>query len=222
VQAIFDDRAVLPTDQFRAERLSMWLPKAAESLVFDPAQWEALCDPKSKPVTDLALGVDADPNREAATVCLAGRRGDGRLHVEWYTSGPGVAWLPKWVDERLNAAKVRAVVVDERGTLADLDWAAEKLRPTLVGHRDVANAAGLLWNAVTDGTVAHRGQVELSKAVLCAKQRPMLGGQAFGWDRKAPGSSVLLAVSLALWGVDCERPARPRRGSSQRRLVVLS
>lgn len=36
----------------------------------------------------------------------------------------------------------------------------------------------------------------------------MLGRQAFGWDRKAAGSSVLLAVSLGLWGVHCERPPR--------------
>lgn len=79
----------------------------------------------------------------------------------------------------------------------------------------------MFWDAVTDGMLAHRGQVELSRGVLSAKQRPMLGGQAFGWDRKTPGSSVLVAVSLALWGVDCERPARPRRGSGSRRVVVL-
>nr|WP_207383926.1 hypothetical protein [Mycolicibacterium komanii] len=83
----------------------------------------------------------------------------------------------------------------------------------------MANAAGLFWDAVTEGT-AHRGQVELSKAVLSAKQRPMLGGQAFGWDRKAPGFSVLIAASLALWGVDCERPARPRRSGAGRQAIV--
>ncbi|OBF52536.1 hypothetical protein [Mycolicibacterium monacense] len=220
VQAILDDRAVLPTDQFRAERLSMWLPKAADSMVFDPAQWEALTDPASVPVRDLAIGVDAVPSRDAATVCLAGRRADGRLHVEWYTSGPGVTWLPDWVAAHLNQ-RVRAVVVDERGATAELDWPAARVRPTLVGHRDVAVAAGLLWDAVTDAALRHRGQVELSRAVLSARQRPMLGGQAFGWDRKAPGSSVLVAVSLALWGVDCQRPARPRRGSGERVGIAL-
>jgi hypothetical protein len=220
MQAILDDRAVLPTDQFRAERLSMWLPKAAESMVFDPVQWEALTDPVSVPEADLAIGVDANPSRDDATVCVAGRRADGRLHVEWYTTGPGVTWLPEWVAAHLNA-HVRAVVVDERGALAELDWKGAKIRPTLVGHRDVAVAAGLLWDAVTEGTLAHRGQVELTKAVLSAKQRPMLGGQAFGWDRKAPGSSVLVAVSLAVWGVECDRPARPRRSGEPRRAIIL-
>ncbi len=215
LQAIVDDRAVLPTDQFRAERLSMWIPKSADSMVFDAGQWEKLTDPESVPVRDLAIGVDAAPSRDTATVCVAGRRGDDRLHVEWYTTAPGVTWLPKWLDAHMTP-HVRAVVVDERGALAELDWAGAKIRPTMTAHRDVAVAAGLFWDAVTDGTLAHRGQVELTRGVLSAKQRPMLGGQSFGWDRKAPGSSALVAVSLALWGVDCDRPARPRRGSGQR------
>jgi hypothetical protein len=193
----------------------MWIPRGVESLVFDALQWEALTNPDSVPISALSLGVDANPSRDAATVCLAGRRRDGRLHIEWYTTQPGVTWLPKWVNTAITGSRVRAVVVDERGALVDLDWRAEKIRPTLIGHRDVANAAGLLWDAVSGGTVAHRGQVELSRAVLSAKQRPMLNGQAFGWDRKAPGSSVLVAASLALWGVDCERPARPRRSGER-------
>lgn len=112
-------------------------------------------------------------------------------------------------------------MLDERGALAELDWQAARLRPTTTGHRDVAVAAGLFWDGVADGKLMHRGQVELTRGVLAARQRPMLGGQAFGWDRKAPGSSVLVAASLALWGVDCDRPARPRRGSGQRVGVAL-
>jgi phage terminase large subunit-like protein len=210
MQAILDDRAVLPPDQFRAERLSMWLPKAAGAIVFDAETWESLKDVESAPLKDLSIGVDANPSRDAATVCLAGVRADGRLHVEWYTSESGVTWLPQWVNANLTPA-VRAVVVDERGVLAELDWQSVMVRPTKTGHRDVAVAGGLFWDAVTEGTLRHRGQVELTRGVLSAKQRPMLGGQAFGWDRKAPGSSVLIAASLALWGVTCERPERPRR-----------
>lgn len=137
LQAIIDDRAVLPPDTFRAERLSMWVPQAAGGQVFDPAGWEALTDPESVPVVDLAIGVDASPARDTATVCLAGRRADGRLHVEWYLTGPGVTWLPGWVATHLGP-RVRAVVVDERGAPAELDWASARVRPTTIGHRDVA------------------------------------------------------------------------------------
>jgi len=97
------------------------------------------------------------------------------------------------------------------------------VRPTLVGHREVAIAAGQFVDAVADAALAHRGQVEMSRGVLSARQRPMLGGQAFGWDRKAPGSSVLVATSLALWGVTCTRPARPYgRRTGAREAVILS
>ncbi|MGQ9407987.1 hypothetical protein [Mycolicibacterium gilvum] len=222
IQAIIDDRAVLPPDTFRAERLSMWVPRGAGDRVFDPAVWEMLTERGSVPATDVAIGVDAGPSRDTATVCVAGRRADGRLHVEWYTTAPGVTWLPGWVAAH-GGARVRAVVVDERGALAELDWAGARVRPTLVGHRDVAIAAGLFVDGVADGAMAHRGQVELSRGVLSAKQRPMMGGQAFGWDRKAPGSSALIAASLALWGVSCVRPARPfgsRSGS--REAIILS
>jgi hypothetical protein len=63
----------------------------------------------------------------------------------------------------------------------------------------------------------------LSRGVLGAKQRPLFGGQAFGWDRKAPGSSALIAASLALRGVHAEKPQRPRRRppGEVRRVVIL-
>lgn len=131
-----------------------------------------------------------------------------------------MTWLPDWVASHLGRS-VRAVVVDERGALADLDWAAAKIRPTFIGTRDVANAAGLFWDAAADAQLVHRGQLELTRAVLSAKQRPMLGGQALGWDRRAPRSSVLVAVSLALWGVGCVRPARPRLTTTRREAIIL-
>ena len=215
LQAIEDDFAVLPPDSFRAERLSMWAPRsAAEASLFDLEEWEALTDEDSDPFTDISIGMDVPPSRDAATVCVAGRRKDGRLHVEWYETSEGVSWLPAWVDKRL-VTSVRAVVVDERSPLVELDWKAAKVRPTLADSRDVGLGAGLFYDAVTEGTLRHRGQLELTKAVLSARQRPI--GQAFGWDRKAPGSSVLIAASLALWGVvGCERPARPRRSGEGR------
>ncbi|WP_200829293.1 hypothetical protein [Dermacoccus sp. SAI-028] len=208
VQAIIDDRAVLPVDQFRAERLSMWLPTGGAG-AFDAQEWDALCDPASSAVKALSIGVDAPPSRESATVCVAGLRADGALHVEWYETQEGVTWLPAWLAPRLGP-KVRAVVVDARNPLAELEWRAAGIRPTLTGARDVAAAAGGLFDAVADGRVRHRGQVELTRGALGAKVRPMVGGQGFGWDRKAPGSSALIAASLALWGVEAPKPLRPR------------
>ncbi|MDQ3311469.1 MAG: hypothetical protein M3517_05085, partial [Actinomycetota bacterium] len=66
--------------------------------------------------------------------------------------------------------------------------------------------------------------VELTRGVLGASQRPMIGGFGFGWDRKAPGSSTLTAASLALWAVDAPTVQRPRRrqpGEGGRTAIVL-
>lgn len=222
LQAVRDDRAVLPVDQFRAERLSMWLPTGGAT-VFDAGEWERLLDAESVPVRDVSIGVDAPPGRESATVCVAGRRADGRLHVEWYYTADGVRWLPEWVGQRLGA-RLRAVVVDERNPLAELDWTSAGVRPTFTGVREMAAACGGLFDAVTGGTVRHSGQVELTRGILGATQRPMVGGQGFGWERKAAGSSTLIAASLAVWGVDSTTVQRPRRrkpGEGGRRAIVI-
>lgn len=224
LQAIEDDRAVLPPDVFRAERLSMWMPTVGTT-VFEHSTWDALHDPASTIATALAVGVDSPPSRETTTVCVAGRRADGLLHLEWYHSADGVTWLPGWVRERLENGKVRAVAVDSRNALAELDWRAAGVRPTMAATREVAAAAGALYDAVADKRIRHRGQVELTRAILGARTRVMSAGQGFGWDRKAPGSSTLIAASLALWAVDYDKPQRPRRPlpgePSSRRIIVL-
>ena len=143
LQAIIDDRAVLPIDQFRAERLSMWAPVGSQAAVFDGRTWDGLIDEDSMPVADVAIGLDAPPSRDEATVCVAGRRDDGLLHLEWYETRPGVSWLPEWVS-RAMGGKVRAVVIDGRNPLAELDWHAAGVRPTVAGYREVAAAAGSL------------------------------------------------------------------------------
>ncbi len=95
------------------------------------------------------------------------------------------------------------------------------MRLHLAGSRDVAVAAGGLVDAVADERLRHRGQIELSRGVLEARQRPMLGGQGFAWDRRAPGSSALIAASLALWGVELDRPQRPRPSQRGGKVLVL-
>jgi len=215
LQKVVDDRASLPIDQFRAERLSMFAPISSGAVVFDEDGWFDLKDPDSSPVKDLSIGIDAPPSRDSATVCLAGRRSDGFLHIELYETSAGVLWLPKWVAENLHP-RLRAVVVDSRNPCAELDWKEAGVRPTVVGTRDVIAAAGALFDGVADRGVRHRGQVELTRGVLGAVQRTTAAGQGFMWDRKAPGSSTLIAVSLAVWGVNSSTVLRPRRSAGGR------
>jgi hypothetical protein len=125
--------------------------------VFDADTWERLTDLNSKPITDIAVGLDAPPGRDFATVALAGRRADGLLHVEWYQTAEGVTWLPAWVAARLSKS-VRAVVVDSRSPLVELGWTDAKVRLTQAGFRDLASGCGALVDAVADGDLRHRGR----------------------------------------------------------------
>lgn len=208
LQAVTDDRAILPPDQFRAERLSMWIPAGKAETVFSAEAWESLLDGDSTPETNVAIGVDVPPSRDTATVCVAGIRADGLAHVEWYVTEPGMTWLPSWIADRITN-HLRAVVVDSKNPAADLPWRQHGVRPLLLDARGAAQAAGQMFDTVTAASVRHRGQVELSRGVLGARQRPMLSGAQWAWDRKAPGSSALIAASLALYGVTAERPKRP-------------
>ncbi|OYN89278.1 hypothetical protein [Parenemella sanctibonifatiensis] len=205
IRAVEDDRSILPLDQFRAERLSMWPPaQSSADAIITAQQWDELRDPYTVPDRGIIVGVDASPSRERATVCIAGRRKDGFVHLEWYATDEGVTWLPNWVAARLHP-KVWAVVIDERSSVASLDWAAAGVRVTTARTRDIADASGLFVDAVNDRLIRHPGQIELSRGVLEARIRPLAGG--FSWDRKAPGSSALIAATLAAWGVGVE----PRR-----------
>ena len=56
--------------------------------------------------------------------------------------------------------------MDERGALAELDWAGADSGPRSPVIVTWLVAAGLLWGAVTDGTLTHRGQVELTRGVI--------------------------------------------------------
>jgi hypothetical protein len=93
-----------------------------------PCSLLMLADPGSRIVSHLCIGIDAQPSRDTATVCVAGRRADSKPHVEWYETRDGVTWLPEWVSERLDK-DVRAVVVDERNPAAELDWQAARVGP---------------------------------------------------------------------------------------------
>jgi hypothetical protein len=108
---------------------------------------------------------------------------------------------------------------DEAALIEQIAW-LERVKSAAAAGQARA-AAALDEKRRADEAAAGVPTAKQGRGVLSAKQRPMLGGQAFGWDRKAGGSSVLVAVSLALWGVDCDKPARPRRSGAQRTAVVM-
>lgn len=212
-------------DDFAREALGIW-GASASARVVDARTWQACADPMSRPADRLALAVDVDPDRTRGSVSMAGRRADGRWHVELDEQRMSVGWLVPWVAQRVARNELRAVVVDGASPAASLvpDLEAAGVRVTSTGPRDMAQACGWFFDGCQEGSLVHIDQPQLNAALDGARRRDLAG--AWGWSRKNATADItpLVAGTLALWGARAEGVRRPRRrafGDSGRRAVVL-
>jgi hypothetical protein len=154
------------------------------------------------------LALDVTPDRSMAAIGAAGRRGDGKFHVEVVEHRPGVDWVVGWFAER--AGKYGPVVVDPAGPAGPL---VAMLRDAGIEVRTVASrwhahACSQFYDACESGQLRHIGQTALDVALAGASQRRF--GELFLWARRDLATDVcpLVAVTLALGGViDVGEPA---------------
>jgi hypothetical protein len=71
---------------------------------------------------------------------------------------------------------------------------------------EYAQACGALVDLVGDDRLRHLDQPELNAAVKGAAKRPL--GDAWAWSRKSSNVDIspLVAVTLALWGLESRAP----------------
>lgn len=196
--------------------------------VIDEVSWKNQADPASMAVERLTLSIEVPPGRRTAAVGLAGRRADGRWHIELDEERGGVDWAIPWVVERAKKNRLHAVVVDE------LSGLTEKRRDKhyLIGTdiivtlaasegRDMAIACAKLYDGIMDGSLFHTDQPQVNVALSVATKRPLQGGWA--WNRKDATSNIspMVAETLALWGAQNDNVNRPTRATSNRTAVML-
>lgn len=170
--------------------------------------WAGLLDDRSRIVDVPVLALDVTPDRSMAAIGAAGRRGDGKFHVEVVEHRPGVDWVVGWFAER--AGKYGPVVVDPAGPAGPL---VAMLRDAGIEVRTVASrwhahACSQFYDACESGQLRHIGQTALDVALAGASQRRF--GELFLWARRDLATDVcpLVAVTLALGGViDVGEPA---------------
>jgi hypothetical protein len=201
-------------DRFPIERLGVWHPRASDGpSVLDIAAWEALTDPSSRRVGDVALAVDITPNRSSACIAVYGLREDGAGHVEIIDQRPGTDWIVDRLVElvkKLNPVAVALDVAGPAGSLVvDLDKQGistpdDPEQPeygdlAIPTAREVAAACAQLADAVTQGTLHHIGQDQLTEAIRGAQTRPL--GDAWAWGRRLSSVDIspLVAATLARW-----------------------
>lgn len=186
-------------DSFGVERLGIWPADGDEGRLIGAELWDAAIDALSEPLDPVAMAVDVTPDRRFSSVAVAGFRADGLAHVEVVEHRPGVAWVVDWVRSRHATLSPSAVVIDPAGPAGSLivDLEAAGVRVTQTTPRDMAQACGNFYDAVTEGSLRHRGQPILTAAVAMADTRPL--SDAWAWSRRSKADiSPLVAATLAL------------------------
>jgi hypothetical protein len=200
-ESMFSLYEELGPELYARECLCLWDPELGSDLsVIPPAAWEACRDPKSGPVGGVSFSVDVSPDREWASIAVAGESGNGGVHVEVIERHPGTLWLAARVAE--VQAKWGGTVAISKGSPAwsletDLVEAGVELTP--VSTEEHSQACGALLDDITNSRLRHMGQPELDVAVKGAGQRNY--GDTWLWSRRTSTTDIspLVAVTLARW-----------------------
>jgi len=202
--------------------------------VIDKLAWEAAADPGSRILAGpggrqtVAFAIDADPDRSMGTIGVAGRRADGRGHIEVVERHRGTGWivealaavqpdnerragLPEWqrtIVDRMtefgSKYRICAVVVLKTAATGSLIDALVKAGLPVESPSEIeyAQACGSLYEAVKEkDSVRHLGQPSMNTAVGGGRKRESAEG---GWRWSRGGSSdpaPIVVGTLALWAL---------------------
>jgi hypothetical protein len=176
----------------------------SENRIISRADWDALADVTSTAVDPVCFAFDVAPDRSYASIGAAGRREDGKLHIEVIEHRRGTSWLPSRLVELTDSHENAGVIGDASGPAGALFPAitALDIEVQAVSAKDQAQAFGMFLDAIRDDEVRHLGTRELRAAVAGAARRSL--GDAWAWSRKSSAVDIcpLVATTLALWGSD--------------------
>lgn len=209
---LVDEHAALEEADFAREHLGIG-GGGARAVVVDMGVWGLLADKTPPPLSDVVFAVDVTPDRSRASLAVAASRPDGRRHVEVARNERGAGWVVAATVESLSRWPGATVVLDASGPAGSLiaDLSAAGVEPYVTSSREMGQACGSFFDAVAAGRLSHFDQPALNSALGAARKRPL--GDAWAWHRKDPSTDIspLVAVTLALFGLDRPRPETPRR-----------
>lgn len=197
-------RALDPTD-FGREFLGWHQEPPPEEEVREPAldvdAWGLRVDAGSAPEGRVGFGVEVSPDRARTVLAVAGRRPDGRLHVEVAKVLPGTGRAVEELQRLCAEHGTTAALATSTPTGSLLEELERRRVPVLTPTvPQFAGACGRLHDAVRDDQLRHRGQLGLDGAVRKAAKRATTEG-AWRFDRRGVDISEVCAVTLALFAL---------------------
>ena len=200
-ESVASDFRAMDDSEFRRAYLNQWVTLMAEPVIPLEA-WNVLSDTRSTTQDPIALAFDVTPDRSRAAIGVAGRRPDGRWHVEVVDHRPGTKWVAGRLEDLIAKHRPSGIFCDAGGPAGSLLDELERngLEVTAVSAREHGQACGIFYDAVMEGNLAHLGQPELTAALDGAVKRSL--GDAWAWSRKSSSIDIspLVACTIALWG----------------------
>ena len=198
-----EEYANLDLRTFAVERLGVgdWPPTSAHSSIIDMEKWDQATDSTSKIVGPVAFAFTVRPDRSSSSICAAGRRQDGRFHVEVIDRRKGTGWVVPRMLELKAKWNTSAIVCNGIGPAASLVADFEKAHVDVVeaSAADMADACGIFYDAVEEDAVRHLGQGEMLASLRGAVQRSIGDRWAWSWKHSAVDIGPLEGCTLALW-----------------------
>lgn len=214
-------RHTVTLDAIRSERMTMEpgefaraygnipsRPVDGQWLVVPASQWLPLARQVQPRPQVVAFAAEVSWDAREGMIGAAGLRADGVFQVDLADlPRPGTDWMVPRLCELRDRWGPCAVVIDAGGPGRHLIGAAEAagLDVAQPSVRDVAGACGRFTDLCRDDGLRHLGQAELDRAVAVGRKHEF--GSLWAWERKIPHSAPVMAVTLALWGLETFGPS---------------
>lgn len=199
IEFIAKERAAMSEIAFARERLGI-LDESQGGSVIDIETWEKRGDPLSSPLDPVAFAIDVNPDSSFASIAVAGRRADGRLHVEVVERRRGTGWIVDRVEDLVAKWSPAAVTLDAISPAGALlpAFAERNLEVSTVTMGEYGQACQGFKNMVDEDQLRHKDQTGLTAALEAARKRPLGDSGAWGWHRRdTTDITPLVAVTLA-------------------------
>lgn len=199
--------------KFARERCGVPDDPPGESTLIDMAVWAAppMFDAFSKIDTHHRIALDVSPDRKWAAFGAAGRRPDGKLHLEVVDRKPGTAWvLERGKDLATKFGPLRIQKGSPAESFIDLftEAGVQVDEVTKSGH---AQALGQFLDGVKPeaDAIRHIGQEWLASALKVAQVQPSGDVEVLARRSSRADICALVACVIALGGVPATEPKKP-------------
>jgi hypothetical protein len=182
--------------EFERAHLNRWT--AGVEAIISAESWRACLSPELRIGPKLVFGFDVAHDRGQSSIAAAGIAGE-RVVVELVDQRPGTDWLaPALAELRAKWAPLAIVATEAgpaRSIVGELVAAGEAVEP--YNTSNYLAACQMFYDLVSEGRLAHRGQVELDAAARAVGRRAVADSWAFGRAVSSADISALVAAAVA-------------------------